>query len=379
MEAFSNVAQVPITLLNSNGDKLWMSLGEKCFCNTFDHCSNCQANCLRTLNNAMSTALTLNEPYLFVCSAGLLQLAVPFLSEGKITGCFYVGPFFMGHSKERAIKLLLQKFQVNHDHIVDVLAFIDKIQIKSSTDVSYLIHVLTNCMMFQNMLESNYGTVLIEPADKLEEKPKDMVNSLMDAIQSGSREDSEECARMLYERTYLHEGGSFIGTKNLLIEHLNSINRFLVADEITSPKSISLMAEIQNSYNFRGLYQNTINLIKYLTETYSTYRGDSKLIRDATDYINQNYKDDITLTKVAKEIHVNPSYLSTLFKNKMGKNFSIYLREVRLKESAALLMKTHYSVTELAMEVGFSNQSYFIKSFRDYYGMTPGQYRKKML
>lgn len=58
----------------------------------------------------MKTTVTLSEPYLFTCNAGLVQLSVPFYDDGNLEGCFFVGPFYMGASRHNMTRHLLGKF-----------------------------------------------------------------------------------------------------------------------------------------------------------------------------------------------------------------------------------------------------------------------------
>ncbi|MEG1742236.1 MAG: helix-turn-helix transcriptional regulator, partial [Acetivibrio sp.] len=93
--------------------------------------------------------------------------------------------------------------------------------------------------------------------------------------------------------------------------------------------------------------------------------------------VSKNYNKKINLTWVAQKIHVNASYLSTLFKKEMGISFTNYLCQLRLEHSEELLRDTNLSVTDIALCVGFEGQSYFTKMFKVRNGITPGQYRKK--
>ncbi|MBR2562605.1 MAG: helix-turn-helix transcriptional regulator, partial [Eubacterium sp.] len=72
---------------------------------------------------------------------------------------------------------------------------------------------------------------------------------------------------------------------------------------------------------------------------------------------------------------LNPSYLSTLFKQVTGQTFKEYLNHVRIQEAQRLLTHTDYPIMEISIACGFSDQSYFTKVFRKYTGLTPRQYR----
>ncbi|NLU08393.1 MAG: helix-turn-helix transcriptional regulator, partial [Clostridiales bacterium] len=94
-------------------------------------------------------------------------------------------------------------------------------------------------------------------------------------------------------------------------------------------------------------------------------------------YINKNYRNNITLDTVANMVHLNSSYFSSIFKKEIGMNFSSYLNKIRIEQSMFLLRNTDYSILNIALEVGFEDQSYFSKVFKNFTGMTPKQYRQK--
>lgn len=95
------------------------------------------------------------------------------------------------------------------------------------------------------------------------------------------------------------------------------------------------------------------------------------------DYVDQNYSEDITSEKAANICNMSYSYFSRQFKKIMGKTFTEYLNHIRLREAEKLLMGSDMNVTQIAMTVGFSSSSYFIKQFRRIKGVTPKRFVAK--
>ena len=97
----------------------------------------------------------------------------------------------------------------------------------------------------------------------------------------------------------------------------------------------------------------------------------------AQDYISTNYSNpDLSLNFVAEAINVNPSYLSKLFKSSLGINFTEYISDYRVKCSMALLKETTMTLNDISVSSGFNSVQNYIRVFKKYAGMTPGQYRK---
>lgn len=97
------------------------------------------------------------------------------------------------------------------------------------------------------------------------------------------------------------------------------------------------------------------------------------------DYLDAHYKHDITVETVAAMLNMSYSYFSRYFKSLIGKTFSEYLTYVRITEAEKLLLTSDLNITEVALETGFSNSSYFISQFRDIKGLSPKQFKKKVL
>ena len=98
-------------------------------------------------------------------------------------------------------------------------------------------------------------------------------------------------------------------------------------------------------------------------------------MKKAITFISKNYANSLTLEYVASQVHLNPAYFSSLFKKESGFSFKEYLNMVRIEESKRLLTNTDYTIVDIAIAVGFEDQSYFSKVFKKYTGVTPKQFR----
>lgn len=96
----------------------------------------------------------------------------------------------------------------------------------------------------------------------------------------------------------------------------------------------------------------------------------------ATRYIYQNYKKPLTLDEVASVASLSPTYFSKKFKQTTGMGFKEYLNYIRLKNAATALYSTDSTITDIALEYGFSDSNYFKDLFKKEYGMSPREFRK---
>jgi len=94
-------------------------------------------------------------------------------------------------------------------------------------------------------------------------------------------------------------------------------------------------------------------------------------------YIDEHFEEEITRTELANMAFFNPSYLSRLFKKKLGVSISDYITNVRIEKSKQLLTGND-SIGNISMNVGYYNMSHFSRMFKKNVGMSPQEYRRKM-
>src|SRR3989339_113666 len=99
-------------------------------------------------------------------------------------------------------------------------------------------------------------------------------------------------------------------------------------------------------------------------------------IRKALDFIENHYKEDISLKQVAEFANVSPAWLSKIFSD--GTNMTIveYIIRLRIDESKKLLKNSTLNISEIAYNVGFQDQAYFHRIFKKMEKMTPKEYRR---
>jgi len=78
-------------------------------------------------------------------------------------------------------------------------------------------------------------------------------------------------------------------------------------------------------------------------------------------------------------VYLSPSYLSYLFKKNTGESYIKFFTGLRMKKAKELLLQTNLKVGEVGKQVGYANTSYFCMLFRDFYGMSPSQYRESQI
>ena len=106
---------------------------------------------------------------------------------------------------------------------------------------------------------------------------------------------------------------------------------------------------------------------------------EERTIAGITRYLQEHLSEDVSLSSLAEIFHLNPQYISQLFKNEIGVNFLSYLTSIRMEKAKKLLLSTSASVAEVAQQSGYADYRVFTKVFKKAEGCTPSQFRRDFL
>lgn len=139
-----------------------------------------------------------------------------------------------------------------------------------------------------------------------------------------------------------------------------------------------LISQGKYFYNITSAFMYLSNLFRTIVSALVEKRGEqsTKPIRMAQFYIDEHYTEPVKLQEVAEYVGLTPTYLSTLFKKQVGKSLVEYLTHVRIQNAKQLLIDRNRNISDIADEVGFVDEKYFIKRFKKMTGLTPNEYRK---
>lgn len=105
--------------------------------------------------------------------------------------------------------------------------------------------------------------------------------------------------------------------------------------------------------------------------------GKNQLISKIHRFIETHIAQDVSLQTIADHVTLHPVYLSSMYKQEMKENISDFIMRYRMEKAAVLLGSTDIKIYELASQMGFQNPPYFSKLFKNYYGVTPQEYRDR--
>ncbi|MBR5798784.1 MAG: helix-turn-helix domain-containing protein [Lachnospiraceae bacterium] len=145
--------------------------------------------------------------------------------------------------------------------------------------------------------------------------------------------------------------------------------------------AVKMLTQIEDENSIMGHAYAQI-ILAYVFTTVKLVEKDSvtenNLITNAVSYVAANFRESISLEKMARDLGVSKYVLSRMFAKTFHCNFCKYINKTRLNYVVSYLENTNISITELCLECGFDSQRTFNRVFKEEYKMTPREYRKRL-
>lgn len=114
-----------------------------------------------------------------------------------------------------------------------------------------------------------------------------------------------------------------------------------------------------------------------LSKSQSNQASQTESFKRVIQYIDRNLNEDLTLDSVAHATFLSPNYISQLLKQKTGLAFVGWLTMKRMEKAQELLLMTDNRISEIAKDIGFIDEGYFTRRFKQKFGVNPTEFRKK--
>ncbi len=211
--------------------------------------------------------------------------------------------------------------------------------------------------------------------------PLELENKLFDSIKAGQGAEARYFANEFYEwmNHQMPERESSVRLKALEFVLFADFYAYssggLVyrfgdrADYMKMATSLSIEEELRNWF-VEKMFRAAENIATKKKE----YTHDA--MQKAKEYINANYKKELSLEHISKEMDMSPYYFSKLFKEMTGEGFIEYVTEVRINKAKELLLAGQATMKEICVAIGYSDPNYFSRIFKKCVGMTPTEFKE---
>lgn len=396
IEAFSSITGIPVTYFNGKDQIVKEFESEDKICNIFDVYKTEESSCRKSLASAGQFASRLGEPYIFLCKAGLANIAVSLIIDNVFAGYFIAGPIVMGELRSSTTKNFVALNNLSASASTIARMYANKMWVYQPSQISEIALLFYNCIITSvssdnvySVLRNQYGeqnqiNLDIQNYKKEHvsvEYPYDIEKVLIDNVSNGQVALAKDNLKKLLDTFSILEAGNLDGIRyktlwffaiiiRIANENDNNFNQIIDAD-------LDIINKLNDATSYKKLLSVSLELIELITKNMlsSIYSGKSQIVAKALQYINKNYSGKISLKDIETNLHVNSSYFSTLFKHEMGVTFTDYLNSLKVERACTLLTNTNLSIIDVSLSTGFDDQSYFTKVFKKAKGITPKEYR----
>lgn len=154
-------------------------------------------------------------------------------------------------------------------------------------------------------------------------------------------------------------------------------NRFQDIGQLILHQHSQLLNSIDSFSTLNDFKDKLFDSLTIIAE--SLHKKDSTtnpIIQQVTNYIHQNYQEELSLKTLSYNFHVNATYLGQLFKKELQTSFPNYLNQYRINIAKDMLLNTTYKTADIAKSIGYPDPNYFYRIFKKYVGLSPTDYKR---
>lgn len=399
LDTFNQCMNIPIQVLDENGQILQSRGKTTTFCSLFKKKLPPNDTCAKVHADASKIAMDLGEPYIFACHANLNHIVIPLINQNALFGSILAGPFLMDEADSVLIEDISKRYSYSTGELLELYDESKAIQFIPPAKVTHLSKMMY--YMFAGLISDSKQQLILNRS-KLHQQsrinesiqmyktsgavssntyPYEKERLLVSKLKTGDVMEAKALLNDLLGYVFFSQGSNLEIIKSRSLELCSLLSRAAIEGGATSDSILKvnnqLLTIIPTLTNIDDLCYKLQEAIDAFTDCMFEHipGKNSEIIKKAIRYISQNYANALTLDIVANQVHLNPTYFSTLFKQSTGSSFKEYLNMVRVEESKRLLSNTDYSLIDIAIATGFEDQSYFTKVFKRYTGLTPKQFR----
>lgn len=398
-DSFAFSSGIHCRLYGGEGELLYEQgeLSDGCaFCRKLTELTGRRLRCDRIHQHGALEAQRFGGRYIYFCPSGMAYFSSPIITGGTVSGALVGGPVLIIEEDEIVSDALSGKeiAPEGTEQLRQALTTIPRMEPARLSQLSTQLFASSICVsdsfheLFlvqrSNRQQDTIGAYIQQfKSDKLAKLyPVEQEHDLVDAITQGDRETAEQLLDELLGYLFFSsaDGDTLHSRMAELLAVMGRAALYCGANGeqvfSISHKGMSRLRLLAAKEDMARLLTDTldqlIDLVYHLMDT-----KHKNIIHRSIDYMKRNCGQRLTLEEVARYAGYSPTYFSRLFREELGCTFQRFLNQLRVEKSQALLLSTTMSSAEISGIVGFEDQSYFCKVFKQFNGVTPDQFRKR--
>lgn len=397
VDAFVHSTGVGCLLIDANGDELYRFETEERLCARLSRVIGKQI-CDKMHLQSVQDSERFGGRYIYFCPMGMGWFASPIILGGRIVGALAAGPVMVMEREDHVASTPVLQGISSPQKMEQIDDLLKRFPKREPRDLSYLSAMLLSTALYiggeqRSLLERRQTQEQYQDIGEYMQQlkrdgaksvyPLDKERSLMQAITEGDQTEAQRLLNELLGHIYFSTGGDFAATRARALELLALLSRATAEGGADLDQVLALNQRFIRESDYLSTTDQLTVWLNRVIERYTALVFDlvdvkhKDIIYKAIHYMKRHFSEKLTLEETARYVGFSPTYFSKVFKDEMGVTFNSYLGSLRVEQSKMLLLSGELSVGDVCAAVGFEDQSYFIKVFRKYTGVTPGKYRKQ--
>ncbi|MEG0378054.1 MAG: PocR ligand-binding domain-containing protein [Eubacterium sp.] len=414
LKSFEYATGLKVIILDKDGNTRITEKNDTCrcrFCTLINATRDGHKKCRDSYVKAGEQSSLYGAPYIFRCHAGLVAFASPIIINGEYIGMVICRNMLMWERDgffNKEIELMNRDLGINLQELIECTKELPVVSANKVQAAATLLFSVMNHILQSDFLEMKHRQEIAHHEAMLNEEIKE---------KKALKKDLERMTGKIYGGYKLQKEKELLGkiktadpisAKKILLSYIVQIREKNTAHfEIFRVKIFELLFVIAREVAEMGVSMAEIDTLsaKFIHDLYlitevdelsnaaevilSAYmelvtlnRPDLKnmqIVESAAAFIRENYHKNITLNDVAEAVFISQFYLSRLFKEVLNCTVGEYITKVKMEHAKRLMHNPKNTLSDIANRLNYVDSSYFSKVFKKYEGVTPSQYRKKLL
>jgi len=355
----------------------------------------CHEERLRSLNISIETG----QPYITLCHAGIVLGCIPVMDGNHPLGGMFFGKCIWEPFDETLaadVQKRLRGLHIKEQEIVDTLQTIPVVSARRIHEAAEFLYVLlyqitdldpqvVQWRRQRSAQQSQISQVIheIKLLDSDETYPYELECQLIAKVKIGDRTGAKEILNSLLGKILFHNPGNINLLKARLVELLSVLSRAAAMGGVDINTLLTKNLEYINKVLTIDTQEDICVWISHALDNFieSVYTSQDtrkmSQLKPAVELMQYSYDQPLTLADMAKAAHLSVSRLAHLFREQMGLTPVDFLTNIRIDNAKRMLLTTDNNCTRICYDVGYNNQSYFTRVFKQIVGLTPREFRNQ--